>query len=106
MKHFLLALVCLIPSVCLGQTAFVDPPNKVQIKTDLSNLQYGATRTIYFDDVSVVEANLPPGAGYIYIYNAQTRKGVIEFSREPRYIPYLFNYSRFPGYGGAYRHYR
>jgi len=93
--------------MCLGQTAFVDQHNGVQIKTDLSGLQYGASRTIHFDENGpTAEVNLPPGAGYIYIYNAQTRKGVIEFSREPRYVPYLFDYSRFPCYGGAYRHYR
>lgn len=96
MKHFLLALACLIlPSVCFGQTAFVDPDHHVKITTDLSTLDYNATRTITFDENGPTsEVNLPPDTGYIYIYNPQTRKGVIEFSRTLRYSPYLFDYSR------------
>lgn len=97
MKHFLLALACLtLPSICFGQTAFVDPPNKVKINTNLSTLEYGATRTITFDENGPTsEVNLPPDTGYIYIYDSTTRKGVIEFSRTPRYdSSYLFDYSR------------
>ncbi len=96
MKHLFLALACLMPSICLGQNAFVDPQNNVKIKTNLDTFEYGATRTIYFDnnDNSTIEANLPEGVGYIYIYDAYTRKGVIEFSRTPRYIP------AYPYYGG------
>ena len=105
MKHFLLALAYLIPSACLGQTAFVDPHNGVQIKTDLSGLQYGGSRTVYFDDDGTIETNLPPDVGYIYIYNAQTRKGVIEFSRGDNYRPYLFDYSRHSRYRGRYHQY-
>ncbi len=104
MKQFLLTLACLfIPSVCLGQVAFVDPVNGVTIKRDLSDLQYNATRTIYFDDHGSVEANLPPDTGYIYIYNAQTRKGVIEFSRKPSCI-YLFDCYDLPCSGGWHSH--
>lgn len=101
MKHLFLALACLVlPSTCLGQTAFVDPQSNTRINTNLNNLQYGGSRTIYFDnnDGSSVEANLPADVGYIYIYNPQTRKGVIEFSR-PSY-----RYYSYPVYGGHSRH--
>ncbi len=94
MKHLLVLFVCLVPSLCYGQTAFVDPRDNVQIKTNLNNLQYGGSRTIHFDENGpTVEANLPADVGYIYIYNAETRKGVIEFSRPSvRYYYYpLYN---------------
>lgn len=113
MKHFLFALACLImPSVCFGQqAAFADERNNVTIQTDLSGIQWGASRTIHFDNSNGVKVesvqDLPPGMGYIYIYNSQTRKGVIEFSRtdEYRYYPYLYDYSRHSRYGGRHYHY-
>lgn len=105
MKQFFLTLACLfLPSVCLGQVAVVDPLSGVTIKRDLSDLQYNATRTIYFDnnDGTSVEANLPPDTGYIYIYNSQTRKGVVEFSRQPQCIYRLNDCYELPC--GGYRY--
>lgn len=111
MKHFLLSLVCLImPSFCFAQVAIVDQENGITIKNNLNTVDYGATRTIYFDnnDGSSVEANLPADMGYIYIYDSKTRKGVVEFSRTNRYYAYpLYDYGGSCYYsrsGSYYRH--
>ncbi len=113
MKQVLFCLLLmLVPSVCLAQesTAFVDPENGVAIKTDLSGFSVGQSRTIHFNmnTGKTVQTDLPAGMGYIYIYNAETREGVIEFSRtdQYQYRGYLYDYSRHPCYGGAYRAYR
>jgi hypothetical protein len=90
MKHLFLSLIFLaLPNVCFAQSW-----------------------SIYFDNSSgepVVESELyiPEGMGYILIYNGETKKGVINFSRNDRhYSPYpLYDYSRHPCYGGRYRAY-
>ena len=55
------------------------------------------THTIYLDygsgePIIVADNYLPPDTGYVYIRNGN--RGVLEFSREYRYRPYLFDYSR------------
>ncbi|HEX5471466.1 MAG TPA: hypothetical protein VFW73_06250 [Lacipirellulaceae bacterium] len=81
-----LLLFVALTATSQAQTAFVDQSHNIKINSDLSSLQYNATRTIYFDNHGpMVEANLPPDTGFIYIYNSDTHRGAIEFSRTPWY---------------------
>lgn len=96
MTRAILLLLLILPTVANAQTAFVD--NNVRIDTNLNDLPYGGSRTIYLDKNGSIEANLPADVGYIYIERGD--KAVIEFSR-----PSLLYYPIYgSGYGRLHHH--